>query len=94
VSAKELRDDLSAVIEPGKGAEAFVALVGDAAAGDEWLLTTRDNGELQLDAGGETKTTPASPKLVRAVWSIWLGGKALAPELRQSLIGNIDLLGR
>ena len=94
VSAKELRDDLAAVIEPGKGAEQFVALLGDAAAGDEWLLTTKDNGELQLDTGGETKTTPASPKLVRAVWDIWLGGKPLSPELRQSLIGNIDLLGR
>ncbi|HEX4462969.1 MAG TPA: hypothetical protein VIA18_33580 [Polyangia bacterium] len=94
VSAKELRDDMSEALEADKNRDAFLAILGDAAAGDEWLLTTKDNGELQLDAGGETKTTPPSPKLVRAVWSIWLGPKALAPELRQSLIGNIDLLGR
>jgi hypothetical protein len=94
LTAKQLRDDLSDVLEPGKGADAFLALLDDVAAGDEWLLTTKDNGELQLDVGGETKTTPPSPKLVRAVWSIWLGPKALAPELRQALISNIDLLGR
>jgi hypothetical protein len=94
VTAKQLRDDMADAIEQGRGGDAFLALLGDAAAGDEWILTTKDNGELQLDAGGETKTTPQSPKLVRAVWSIWLGPKAVAPELRQSLIGNIDLLGR
>jgi hypothetical protein len=94
VTAKQLRDDLSPALEPSKGGDAFLALLDDAAAGDEWLLTTRDNGELQLDVGGEVRTTPPSPKLVRAIWSIWLGGKAVSAELRQALIGNIDLLGR
>lgn len=94
VTAQQLRDDLSSALEPGKGGEAFLALLVDAAAGDEWLLTTRDNGELQLDVGGEVKTTPQSPKLVRTIWSIWLGPKPLSAELRQALIGNIDLLGR
>jgi hypothetical protein len=92
-TAKELRADVEAALEPVKGADGFLALIGDAAAGDEWVLTTGDNGQLTLAVGGAAKQSPASPKLVRAVWSVWLGPKALSPELREGLIEHIDALG-
>jgi hypothetical protein len=95
VTAKQLRADVQAALEPVSGADAFLALLGDAAAGDEWVLTTGDNGQLSLAMGAAAaKQAPTSPKLVRAVWSVWLGAKALSPELRQQLIEHIDVLGR
>jgi hypothetical protein len=69
----------------------------DADAGDEWVLTTRDNGEIELRTGEgkeDRKQAPQSPKLSRALWNVWLGAKPLSVELRRQLIEKIDLLGR
>lgn len=95
VPAAELRKDVEAALEPAApGREAFLSLLGDAQEGEQWVLTSGDNGQLSLAVGaGEARSAPPSPKLVRAVWSVWLGAKPVAPELRAALIEHIDVLG-
>lgn len=60
-------------------------------AGDEVVLRTDSEGRIELDVAGEKRLGPASPKLARAFWSVWLGSKA---ELRKPLVERVDLLGR
>jgi chalcone isomerase-like protein len=92
VTAARMRDDLKSALDEVKGADALLALVGDAAAGDEWVLTTRDNGEIELTVGDETKQAPQSPRLSRALWNVWLGAHPLSNELRRQLVDKIDTL--
>ncbi len=99
VPAATMRADIeSALDQEVKGASELAAMFAeDAAAGEEWVLTTRDNGEMELRTGSgkdDRKQAPQSPKLERALWDVWLGAKPLSPELRRQLIERIDLLGR
>ena len=97
VPAATMKDEVASLIGDDKGADAVAALFAvDADAGDEWVLTTRDNGEIELKTGDgkdEKKDGPQSPKLQRALWNVWLGAKPVSVELRRSLIEKIDLLG-
>lgn len=103
VPAAAMRDEVKAGIaeekdvKDGKVAEALAALFdADAEAGDEWVLTTRDNGEIELRTGAGKdgkREAPQSPKLERALWNVWLGAKPLSVELRQRLIERLDTLG-
>jgi len=98
VPAATMRDEIKSVIADVKGADQVAAMfTEDADAGDEWVLTTRDNGEIELRTGDDKddrKQGPQSPKLQRALWDVWLGPKPLSVELRRELIEKIDLLGR
>lgn len=98
VPAAAMRDEVKAALEEIKGADALAALFAeDADAGDEWVLTTRDNGEIELRTGEgkeDRKEVPPSPKLERALWNVWLGGKPVSVELRRQLIERLDSLGR
>lgn len=94
VPAAAMREEIKAGLESVGGADAFLALIGDADAGDEWTLTTRDNGEIELRCGDEAKDVEPNPKLQRALWNVWLGPRPLSVELRRQLIEKIDLLGR
>ena len=94
VPAATMREEVKSALEDGKGADAVLALFEDAEAGDEWVLTTRDNGEIALRIGDEEKQGPQSPKLQRALWNVWLGARPVSVELRQKLIEHIDQLGR
>ena len=93
-----MRDDLKSALDDVKGADDVLAMFAeDADAGDEWVLTTRDNGEIELRTGDgkdDRKEGPQSPKLQRALWDVWLGAKPLSVELRRELIEKIDLLGQ
>lgn len=98
VPAAVMQSEIKSALADVKGADAVAALFAeDAQAGDEWVLTTRDNGQIELrtDGGkGARKEAPQSPKLERALWDVWLGQKPLSLELRRELIEKIDLLGR
>lgn len=95
VTAAEMRQDVkSALAEDDDKAAALLALFVDADAGDEWVLTTGDNGQIELAIGREKKQAPQSPKLERALWDVWLGAKPLSVELRRELIEHIDVLGK
>jgi hypothetical protein len=94
VPAKELRADLQSALDMNvKGADDFLAAVEDAKAGDEWLLTSLEDGEVTLTIAGTPRPGPAGPKVARAIWNIWLGEHSLSPELRRALIEHIDVLG-
>jgi hypothetical protein len=94
VKAKELREDLQSALDLSiKGTDDFLAAVDDAKAGDEWLLTSLDDGEVTLTIAGTPRPGPASPKAARAIWNIWLGEHPLSPDLRRALIEHIDALG-
>ena len=97
VKGDAMRDDVKSALEGVKGADDAAALFDvDAGAGDEWVLTTRDNGEIELRTGDgkdKDKEGPQSPKLQRALWNVWLGAHPLSVELRHGLIEKIDLLG-
>ncbi|HEY1586752.1 MAG TPA: hypothetical protein VGH63_13750 [Polyangia bacterium] len=98
VPAATMRDDLKSALADVKGADAVLAMFAeDADAGDEWVLTTRDNGEIELRTGDDKddrKEGPQSPKLQRALWDVWLGAKPLSVDLRRQLIEKINLLGQ
>jgi hypothetical protein len=98
VPAATMRDEVKELLGDEKGADAVAALFAvDADAGDEWVLTTRDNGEIELKTGdgkGDKKEGPQSPKLQRALWNVWLGAKPLSVDLRRQLIEKINLLGQ
>jgi hypothetical protein len=98
VPAATMQGDIKSVLEELKGASDVAALFAvDADAGDEWVLTTKDNGEIELRTGDEKedrKSGPQSPKLERALWNVWLGAKPLSVELRRQLIEKLDQLGR
>jgi hypothetical protein len=98
VPAATMRDDIKSALADVKGADAVVAMFAeDAVAGDEWVLTTRDNGEIELRTGDDKddrKQGPQSPKLQRALWDVWLGAKPLSVDLRRQLIEKINLLGQ
>jgi hypothetical protein len=98
VPAATMRDDIKSALADVKGADAVVAMFAeDADAGDEWVLTTRDNGEIELRTGDDKddrKQGPQSPKLQRALWDVWLGAKPLSVDLRRQLIEKINLLGQ
>lgn len=92
VPAATMRRDVGGELGDVKGADALLALFVDAKAGDRWVLTTGDNGQIALDLDGAKKKGPESPKLVRALWEVWLGKRPLSTELRQSLVEHIDVL--
>jgi hypothetical protein len=98
VPAATMQADIKSVLEDLKGADEVAALFAvDADAGDEWVLTTKDNGEIELRTGDDKddrKEGPQSPKLERALWNVWLGAKPLSVELRRQLIERLDQLGR
>ena len=96
VPAATMRDEVKELLGDDKGADAVAALFAvDAQAGDEWVLTTRDNGEIELKTdGAKAKDGPQSPKLQRALWNVWLGAKPLSVDLRRALIEKINLLGQ
>jgi hypothetical protein len=98
VPAATMRDEVKELLGDEKGAGEVAALFAvDADAGAEWVLTTRDNGEIELKTGDGKdgkKEGPQSPKLQRALWNVWLGAKPLSVDLRRQLIEKIDLLGR
>jgi hypothetical protein len=98
VPAATMEAEIKSALEEVKGADAVAAMFAeDADAGDEWVLTTGDNGEIELRTGDDKddrKTAPQSPKLERALWDVWLGAKPVSVELRRQLIEKIDLLGR
>ena len=98
VPAATMRDDVKSALADVKGADAVAAMFAeDADEGDEWVLTTRDNGEIELRTGDEKedrKVGPQSPKLQRALWDVWLGAKPVSLELRRQLIEKISLLGQ
>jgi hypothetical protein len=94
VPAKELRADLQSALDMSvKGADDFLAAVDDARAGDEWLLTSLEDGEVTLTIAGTPRPGPAGPKVARAIWNIWLGEHPLSTDLRRALIEHIDVLG-
>lgn len=92
VPAATMRKDVQSALGDVKGGDALLALFVDAAAGDRWVLTTGDNGQIELQMGKVKKEAPQSPKLERALWEVWLGKKPLSTELRQSLVEHIDVL--
>jgi len=96
VPAATMRDEIKNALGNAPGGDAVAAMFAqDAAAGDEWVLTTGDNGQIKLTIGDQgDRLAPQSPKLERALWNIWLGNKPVSTELRHALIEKIDLLGR
>jgi hypothetical protein len=94
VKADELRADLTTAFDDTlAGAKDFLDALDDAKAGDEWLLSTLDDGEVTVTIHGEPHPGPASPKVARAIWSIWLGEHPLSTDLRRALIEHVDVLG-
>jgi hypothetical protein len=92
VKSDVMRADVKSALEEVSGADTFLTLLPDAASGDEWLLTTRDDGAIEVTAGAETKAAQKSPRLVRALWTVWLGARPLSTELRQKLVEHVDVL--
>jgi hypothetical protein len=96
----KLRGELAGLLEEKlAGREELLAFFDKLAPGDELTITTRGNEELELTTADDPKAKPlrsgpASPKLVRALWNVWLGPKPVSPELRRRLVEHIADLAR
>jgi hypothetical protein len=78
-----------------KQADTLVALLDrDLEPGQTIIVRTDDTGHIELEVAGHRKAGPQSPKLVRALWGVWLGTKPVSKELSRSLVEKLDLLGR
>jgi hypothetical protein len=78
--------------------DGFLAMIaGLDQLDDGEMLTIYGDGDGKLvvtEADGPSQKTAPSAKLVRAVFSVWLGQKPLSPELRRALVDKVDLLGK
>jgi hypothetical protein len=75
------------------GAQAFLALFDrPLKEGEEILLRSSGDGRIEVEIAGQKKVGPVSPKLARAVWSIWLGARPISTDLRRALVDRIDQL--
>ena len=76
-----------------QAAQAFLKLIDrDMKNGEELTLRTGADGKIELSTAGEAKGTVQNAKLVRALWSVWLGAKPSSKELRGELVNRIDRL--
>jgi hypothetical protein len=90
---EELGD--KATPEGKRTAEAFVAAFDhELKEGQEIELRTWPDGRVAVTVAGARRDLPQSPKLARAIWSIWLGARPISTELRRSLIDRVDALGK
>lgn len=79
---REAADNFLALFEPG------------VKEGDEISLRTWEDGRMEVTIAGAKHPAPQNPKLVRALWSTWLGPKPISKELQRALVDHIDVLGR
>lgn len=79
-----------------RDAEAFIALFDkDVRAGQEVRIRTDDTGLIEIQLPPDApRPGPASPKLCRHVWDIWLGYHPVSKEMRNSLIDRLEALHR
>jgi hypothetical protein len=105
MGAADLRGHLKDVIDAELGekarpelrkqADALLALFDrDVEPGQTLLLRTDEAGHIELELAGHKKSGPQSPKLARALWSVWLGDKPVSKELSRALVDKVDMLGR
>jgi long-chain acyl-CoA synthetase len=66
----------------------------DLKTGDQIVLRTSADGKIDVSIGGQAKGSVQNAKLVRALWSIWLGGHPISKELRADLVNRISELGK
>ena len=79
-----------------RDAEAFIALFDkDVRAGQEVRIRTDDTGLIEIQLPPDApRPGPASPKLCRHIWDIWLGYRPVSKEMRNSLIDRLEALHR
>jgi hypothetical protein len=105
LAAAELRGQLKDALDVELGdkarpelrrqADALLALFDrDVEPGQTLMLRTDEAGHIELELAGHKKAGPQSPKLARALWSVWLGDKPISKELSRALVDKVDLLGR
>jgi hypothetical protein len=102
-SAGRIRDQVQDALEqelsdrspPALREEArrFVALFDrDLHEGDELSVYAGPDGALTVDLGGQKRTAPRSPRILRSLLLVLLGPDA-PDELRQGLTSRIDVIG-
>jgi len=72
----------------------LMLLARDLAENDELLLIVDGDGRVTVELHGARSEAPPSPRAVRDLLSLWLGPKAVSPELRRALVDKIELLGK
>ncbi len=75
-------------------AQQFVGLFDrELKNGQEIILKTSADGRLEVEIAGQKKAGPQNPRLVQAIWNIWLGPHTISGDLRRGLVERIDQLG-
>jgi hypothetical protein len=95
--AEDLSDELSDKAAPDvrDATQAFLKLFDkDLKNGDDIVLRTSPDGKIDVSIGGQEKGSVQNIKLMRALWSTWLGGHPISKDLRASLVNRISELGK
>ncbi len=92
-----LKENLKATTAPAlrQNTEQFLALFNrDVAAGDEMTIATSSDGLISVTTAGNRMEGPRDPTLCIDLWNMWLGGKPLSTDMKQSLVERIAVLGQ
>lgn len=75
-------------------AQQFIGLFDrELKKGQEIILKTSPDGRIEVEIAGQKKAGPQNPRLLQAVWNIWLGPHTISNDLRRGLVERIDQLG-
>ncbi|PSM31883.1 chalcone isomerase family protein [Haliangium sp. UPWRP_2] len=73
----------------------FLALFNrDVATNDEMMISTSGDGLISVTTNSVRVDGPRDPTLCIDLWNMWLGGKPLSPDMKQTLVERIALLGQ
>jgi tetratricopeptide (TPR) repeat protein len=91
-----LKENLKSQTPPTlrKNTEDFLALFKrDMKGGEDLIIRTTLEGQIELTAAGTPELGPKDPTLCIDLWNLWLGPRAISPELKQGLVERIQALG-
>jgi len=91
-----LKDNLKADTPPTlkQNTEKFLNLfTRDVKNGEEMTIATTPDGRISVTFGTDKREGPLDPTLCIDLWTLWIGQKAINPEMKQGLVERIQDLG-
>ncbi len=91
-----LKDNLKSDVSPTlrQHTEQFLELFSrDVKSGDEMTISTTTDGHISVSVGSDKRQGPQDPTLCIDLWNLWIGQRAIHPEMKQGLVERIQALG-
>jgi tetratricopeptide (TPR) repeat protein len=92
-----LKENLKETAAPAlrQSTQQFLALFNrDVATNDEMIIATTSDGLISVTTNSVRVDGPRDATLCIDLWNMWLGGKPLSTDMKQTLVERIALLGQ